>query len=318
MFNVMFTLRTMKFPSGEPVKARLKSSAAAAAASLSPSPVAVSTLSAFYNHEQVATMFVPTLLPQSGTNQGSTTSTGGKKKRGSNKNRANGGSNRSKNQGQQQQQPSSSHSGGINSNSNSNSKFQKSNGHNQKRHGSKEGTRQTNSPSTSPKTTPNTVSDVRPEPPAMNEEAFPSLPPSEDSFGAGNINKIEVEKVPDQRSDMDEDELFEKARGNAFSDSSSTATASTSSTPSSMMQPTVIMGGYAAALMRTAAPSVAPPLKTQKKPTSVVVKRDESKTNVKANSETKKQDRSSAGAGTPPAWGNGRSFADVLRPGQAV
>jgi hypothetical protein len=316
MFEVMLKLRTMKYPSGEPVMARLKSSAAA---SISPSSVSVATLSPFYNHEQVTTMFAPSLVPTPGTNLGSYL-TGAKKKRGSNKNKASGSS-RSKNPGQLlQQQQHPSHPSGISSKN----KFQKSNSPNQKRTGGKEGTRQSNLPSTSPKTTSNIVPDVRLEAPVMNEEAFPSLPPSEDSFASGNTNKIEVEKVPDQRSDIDEDELFEKGRGNAFSDSSSTATTSTSSTPSSM-QPNIIMGGYAAAVMRTAAPSgVAPSIKKQTKPTSVVVKRDESKAVARINDETtkkntqQKQTRSATVTVNPPAWGNGRSFADVLRPEQIV
>ena len=126
----------------------------------------------------------------------------------------------------------------------------------------------------SPKTSSgNTTADERPEPPELGEEDFPSLPVVEDdhllpcntsscsSIGS-HCNRIEVEKVPDQRSDVDEDELFVKAR--TGSDSSSTVTTSTSSTPSPAPSVTsTVLGGYAAALLKAAPVPVSTSTKTR-------------------------------------------------------
>lgn len=267
-------------------------------------------------------MFAPNLLlllPPQGANQTSSNSSGGRKKRGSN-NKNRGiivGSNKSKDQGQQQQQQLQQSIG------NNVQRPQKTNGQSPKRNGGKEGTSQSSS-SAPALSMAQKAPVVLPQPPAMDEQAFPSLPLPEDSFASGNINKVEVEKVPDQRSDIDDDELFEKTRGSVFSDSSSTATASTSSTPSPM-QPNVVMGDYAAALMKAAPPSAPTATKThQTKPTNVFIKQGTTAASSGRPMEKTKEHPQGKEASqppvsvTPPSWGKGRTFADVLRPEQTV
>ncbi|KAL3938416.1 MAG: hypothetical protein SGARI_001748, partial [Bacillariaceae sp.] len=208
MVDVMFRLRSQKFPSGEPVKARLKSSAAP---SVSPSPI---------NFVPTHTNFDPSLFAPMLTvnNQQQQSSGSGRKKR-SKKGQSNKGKN---NQQQQQQQNAKSQGNKANSGNQS-----KQNGKNDKATKKEE---------------------KRQEPPKMGEADFPSLPPMDENSN----KKIEVEKVPDQRSDYGDDEFDKGHRASGFSDSSSTATTSTASTPNPS-QPFVV-GGYAAALRKAAAP----------------------------------------------------------------
>lgn len=146
--------------------------------------------------------------------------------------------------------------------------------------------------------------------PSLGEEQFPALP-SDDHLSISE--KFEVEKVPEH------DELGKKNSG--ASDSSSTATTSTASSKSP--QPHIVMGGYAAALMKTATQQQVE--KSQK--TSTRIKQaDEKATNKNAKNAKPKEllqtdtatEKSAPVAVNvhPPSWGRG-TFADVLRSKEA-
>jgi hypothetical protein len=156
-------------------------------------------------------------------------------------------------------------------------------------------------------------------PPPLGEEAFPALPTEDESNTGGN--KV-VEKVPEDRP---EDE-YEKNRA-ANSDSASTATTSTSS--SACKQTNQAMGGYAAALLK--APKSQPavetkeqlqrqPQKETKKSTGEKAKKTQvnpKQTQQQVNPEMRNE-KSTPVVVSPPSWGGGRSFADVLKKEEAM
>jgi hypothetical protein len=151
-------------------------------------------------------------------------------------------------------------------------------------------------------------------PPPLGEEAFPALPTEDESNTGGN--KV-VEKVPEDRP---EDE-FEKNRA-ANSDSASTATTSTSS--STGKQTNQAMGGYAAALLKAPKSQSAVETKEQQQPQkeirkSTVKKAKETQENPKQTQpQVNQEKRNEKLTVSPPSWGGGRSFADVLKKEQAM
>jgi len=274
MFNVMMKLRTMKFASGDPVKARLKSSASASP--LTPNAVV-------YNPE-ISTMYAPHFNSGNGANSVS------RKKRSNNKGRNNTNGANSNNKSKNNQQ-----NGGITS---------------KRRNGKDANGRSSND---TPKSRPKTVVQ---KPPSMGESNFPSLPPTSD----GNSKPFQVEKVP-----MDDDMMrgSEKKHHSAsgFSDSSSTATTSTVSTPTEIAPNGVVSGGYAAALLRPAAPVPVVTKKPvaekprQQQPSSKKAKDSPKKATKSKDAKTELIESNQQPAVVtiqPPAWGQGRSFADIV------
>lgn len=283
MVDVMFKLRSKTFPSGEPVKSRLKSSAIT---NVSPSPFPIIPGSApSFDPAQMMTMFAPEL---SAGNQNN--SAVGKKKQ--NKGR------RSKRKGQHKQQQAN-HSNKQNGQASTN---------NCAAQGKRpEGKHQTPSQFTLSSAKPK-VEEKRQSPPKLGEDVFPQLPSAEEI----QTNKIEVEKVPDARSDADDDE-FEKHRNGGFSDSSSTVTTSTSSTPSpSQPHFAVVMGGYAAAARKPPAP--VPVVKKIQPKADPKTSSFRGKLGIKMTEKRKDIDDAHPPVNVqPPSWGGGRSFADILR-----
>lgn len=281
MFNVMMQLRTAKFPSGDSVKARLKSSATA-------SPL---TPNAVVYNPKISAMYAPQFNANTGGH------TNSRKKR-SNKGRNNnnlgvGGNNK----------PKYNQQGGANTS--------------KRRTNSKD---TINKPPVSIEGGKIRPKNVTQKPPSMGESNFPSLPPTSD----GISKPFRVEKVPE------DDEIrrsCEKERhaASGFSDSSSTATSSTASTPTANPPSDVVGGGYAAALLRPAAPApIAKKVSASEKPkqqqprssikkakviTKKVTKNAAEKT--VENSLTESKELPSV-ALQPPVWGKGRSFADIV------
>mmetsp|Transcript_2303 Transcript_2303/g.5475 ORF Transcript_2303/g.5475 Transcript_2303/m.5475 type:complete len:526 (-) Transcript_2303:55-1632(-) len=284
MFNVMMKLRTAKFPSGDSVKARLKSSATA-------SPL---TPNAVVYNPQLSMMYAP----QFNTNSGG--STNSRKKRSNNKGRSNNNNN---------------NNGG---NSNNKSKNNQQNGGNgSKRRGNKD----TNSKQTSSNDGSKTRSKkVTMKAPSMGVNNFPSLPPTSEE----NTKSVQVDKVV-MDGEMMKGCGKERNSASGFSDSSSTATTSTASTPTEA-PPSGVMSGYAAALLKPAAPvPVAPkkPVLAEKPRQQAHSPSKKTKDNAKkvtktkeAKTDDKKQPIESyeqpAVTVKPPSWGQGRSFADIV------
>lgn len=154
-------------------------------------------------------------------------------------------------------------------------------------------------------------------PPPLGEEAFPSLQTEDESNTGGN--KV-VEKVPEDRPDDE----FEKNRA-ANSDSASTATTSTSS--SACKQTNQAMGGYAAALLKAPKSQPAVETKEQQLPHKEIKKSagrkaKETQQNLKQTqqqvNQEKRNEKLTPVVVSPPSWGGGRSFADVLKKEQAM
>jgi len=347
MVNVMMNLRTKKFPSGEAVIARLKSSVSAATYS----PLSANAV--IYTHPKASTMYAPQFY----NNNSGATDDNRKKKRTSNYKARH--SNRDSNNG-----GSSSNSSNYDNKANIQQGVGNE-GHPMKRRNSKDKSSSLSqcSSSSSSKNNTNinnkavaTVEKVSQSPPSLGEAHFPSLPPSTDD----NSLPFQVEKVPT------EDEMMrggEKGRHLVGClDSSSTATTtSTSSTPtddtpgssnSSSSSSGVVPGGYAAALLRPAAPtlvnttattitSVKKVTESKRESSQLVAKQQQQRSSITTASNKSKdvensmQDHDknkvetssvsvsssdSASASDdqpvvsiqPPAWGRGRSFADVL------
>ena len=279
-------LRTAKFPSGDSVKARLKSSATA-------SPL---TANAVVFNPKISSIYAPQF---NSSNGGSGTS---RKKRSNNKGRSNNSNSNNNNGG----------------NSNTKSKNNQQNGSNtSKRRGSKDNTKQTSSNDASKTRTKKVTMKA----PSMGVSNFPSLPPTSD----GNSKPFQVEKVP-----MDDAMLQGCGKGRhsagGFSDSSSTATTSTASTPTEAPPSGVVSGGYAAALLKPAAPA---PVTTKKAVVSEKSRQQPRSPSRKAKENANKVAKSNEGkidelkqsiesndqpsvTVQPPAWGQGRSFADIV------
>ncbi len=287
MIHVLLELRSKKFPSGESVKARLKS---AVVLSTDGAPVDFR-----YTNTDAHMLFEAQIQGDKKTAQGNA---GKKRKSGANKGKSNAAQNKN------------AKGGKINGNtqrrSNSGTNVPKQNN---KKNGSKQEDR--------PKAPPQA-------PPSLGEDHFPSL--SNDDIM--NKNKIEVEKLPDQRP---EDEM-EKARTSSDSASTATTTSSSSSSKNAPSSSQQFIGGYAAALLKAAPPMKAKPVE-QKQPlsekTPISGKKDDKKSSplskdrntrkegAKKNTNKKAIDGQSTSAIAvsvqPPKWGGGLSFADVLR-----
>jgi hypothetical protein len=144
-------------------------------------------------------------------------------------------------------------------------------------------------------------------PPRFGEEQFPSLF-SDDHLDISE--NFEVEKVPEH------DELGKKNSGT--SDSSSTATSSTTSSKSP--QPHVVMGGYAAALLKDAAPQVHQEVQNTKQERK---KNTDKKLSVAQPKQIAPKEGANHGSAPvevkvhPPSWGRA-SFADILRSKEAA
>mmetsp|Transcript_21614 Transcript_21614/g.23132 ORF Transcript_21614/g.23132 Transcript_21614/m.23132 type:complete len:665 (-) Transcript_21614:326-2320(-) len=347
MVNVMMNLRTKKFPSGESVIARLKSSVSAA----THSPLSANAV--IYTHPKASTMYAPQFY----NNNSGATDDNRRKKRSSNYKARN--SNRDSNNG-----GSSSNSSNYDNKTNIQQGVGNE-GHPMKRNNSKDKSSSLSQCPSSSSSNNNTninnkavatVGKVSQSPPSLGEVHFPSLPPSTDD----NSLPFQVEKVPT------EDEMMrggEKGRHLVGClDSSSTATTtSTSSTPtddtpgssnSSSSSSGVVPGGYAAALLRPAAPtlvntttttttSVKKVTESKQESSQLVAKQQQQRSSIttasnknkgvensmqdhdKTKVETSSVSVSSSDSASasddqpvvsiqPPAWGRGRSFADVL------
>ena len=307
MLQVMFELRTKKFASGDPVKARVKSGVVVS--SDAPSiPLSISNPSSSqvvdYQHMMNSTSPGSRFGNNSGVRK--------------NKKKKNGSGSKNKNSSNKAKNTNNS-----NNRRNGNGKNKKGSGHDRSRQSPK----QKGSPtSSSNNTTTGTRSkddagrsdsDRRMEnsPPLLGEEQFPAL--SSDDLVDANTNKIEVETVPQDRP---EDDLEKKS---ANSDGASTATTSTSSSTSKQHT----LGGYAAALLKVApkplasSENVADSKHNGNKRNTVSKKKNDvsrgTNVSVKANdhgsSKTDSTANSTSVVVTPPSWGGGRSFADVLR-----
>ena len=301
MLQVMFELRTKKFASGEPVKARVKSGVVVS--SDAPSiPLSLSSQVVDYQH----------LMNSSSPGSRFSNNTGGRK----NKKKKNGSGSKNKN----------SSTKGKNSNNSNNrrsgsGKNKKGSGHDRSRQSPK----QKGSPTSSSNNTTTRSKDdagrsdsdrrLEDSPPLLGEEQFPAL--SSDDLVDGNTNKIEVETVPQDRP---EDDLEKKS---ANSDGASTATTSTSSSTSKQHT----LGGYAAALLKVApkpfssSENVTDSKHIGNKRSTVSKKKNDAsrdasvlvKANDQGNTQTDSTANSTSVVVTPPSWGGGRSFADVLR-----
>jgi len=341
MVSVMMNLRTKKFPSGDSVKARLKSSASAATHS------PLSATAVIYTHPKASTMYAPQFYNNDSGATDDSSNNGGsfsRKKRSSNYKGRN--SNRDSN------------NGGSSNNNNYDNKANNqqgvvNGGHQMKQRNSKD--KSSSLSQCSSFSSSNNISNIKAvttvekmlqSPPSMGEVHFPSLPPSTDD----NSLPFQVEKVPT------EDEMMrggEKGRHSlGCLDSSSTATttstssAPTDDTPSSSSNSGVVPGGYAAALLRPAAPTLVNTTTTStkkvtqpKRESSQLVSKEQQRSSITTtsnkskgaensmkNNDKNKVETSSLSSSDsasasddhpvvsiqPPAWGRGRSFADVL------
>ncbi|VEU38695.1 unnamed protein product [Pseudo-nitzschia multistriata] len=301
MFNVMMKLRTTKYPSGDSVKARLKSSASANSSS-TPTPNNI-----VFN-PNISTMFSPQF-----SNNGNMTAN-------SNSN----GNNHSRKKRSSNNKGRSSSSAGTNTNNKPKSNQQSMSGTSKRRNGKDESSlgRPPFPGTAGVKVAGNNSKKIQSKPPSMGESNFPSLPLSTD----GNSKPCQVEKVPTDHEMMRGCEKERNASG--FSDSSSTATTSTASTPTEAPPSGVVSGGYAAALLKPAAPT---PVSVKQKETKVVSQQqsvDKGKESSKKKDNKKSKDVKlstknvpssesisvdlPAVSVQPPAWGKGRSFADIV------
>lgn len=305
MFDIMMKLRTTKYPNGDSVKARVKSSVATASYSpLTPNSVVF--------NPKISTMHAPQFR-NNGTAANANSAggnTNSRKKRSSNnkgRNGNNGGASASgKSKGTQQSTANTS-----------------------KRRSGKEESSSVKPPlsgNTGVKNATGNKKKVAAKPPSMGESNFPSLPPTSE----GNSKPFTVEKVPT------EDEMLrscekERHAASGFSDSSSTATTSTASTPTEPPPTGIVAGGYAAALLKPAAPVPVAPKKVeakrdvpQKQQGSVKGeegnRRRGNKKGKDGNTVTQKSSPVPEPSTTeqptvsvqPPSWGKGRSFADIV------
>jgi hypothetical protein len=292
IINVMFELRKKKFASGEPVLARLKSGVVMN----SDSPA---NIGGFGNQ----------MYPSQPSSPNRYHNNSGRK----NKKKKNSPNKSTKIPAGNNDQIISG-----NNNQNKNGKAKNNNNSNRRNNGAKQ--KKVNGqekqikqePPRSPNNAPTETapSQHAPSSPTLGEEQFPALP-TEDAIT--NSNKFEVEKVPDQRSEDDYE------RHHANSDSASTATTSSSSSSSKQTLP---IGGYAAALLKSAPPQLeSRPVVAAKKVNEKSKKEPSSKVNSsEPSSQAPKQVTSEATESSsqpvdvqPPSWGRGRSFADVLR-----
>lgn len=328
MMSVMFALRAKKFASGERVQARLKSatvvltgSDAGAASSMpavpSLNPSHLLLMNPYYNNSN-----------NSNNNSGGRKNK--KKKNQSPKNKGNPINNNSNPNNNTSSNTNNSNKAKSNTNRRNNAGKQKKNN---VPSASPEGSEaQQQHPSTlepSLRRTPPTTQKTRLAPPALGEEQFPALPTE---FDEPTSNKIELEKVPDDERLEDDCSYDELEKNRAMSDGASTATTSSSSS-SSKPQTQPAIGGYAAALLKSAPK----PQPEESSSSRLVVAENGSKKGVEKKKTTKNDALSQESTSekqrsrpketfvvasskeltpvvvTPPSWGGGRSFADVLK-----
>ena len=286
MVDIMFELRQKKFESGEPVMARLKSGVAVNRDA--------ATNVVYFGSDMMMKQATQTTSNRQNNNGGRKN----KKKKNNNKSKQTTRSNNAQNNQNKSVTENKGKNNGGNNNrrSNNEGKQQKKPNEQQKQ---QDGNKSNNRKATTEQSPP----------PSLGEEQFPALP-SEDPLV--NSSKIEVEKVPEH------DDL---GKNPANSDASSTATTSTSSSKSP--QPHIVMGGYAAALMKAAKAKPQPVTsakdvagQTNNNKTS---KKNEKKTttNGEANTAAKPKatpvmEKLTPVNVQPPSWGRG-SFADILR-----
>ena len=314
-------LRTAKFPSGDSVKARLKSSALVASTSpLTPNSVVF--------NPNLSTMYLPQFHNNSNGPNG-------------NVNATNGGNNNSRKKRSSSNKGRSSNSNSPGSSTNANkpksSNQQSMTGTPKRRNGKDESpssgrpTLQGNAGVKVTTTSNNGKKRVMNRPPSMGESNFPSLPPTTD----GNSKPWQVEKVPTDDEMMQGCEKERNAASGGFSDSSSTATSSTASTPTEAPPSGFVTGGYAAALLKPAALIVAP-MTAKKAETKRVSQQQQPSAADKGKEGSKRRDNKKGKEGKiftksnnapsstsissdlpavsvqPPVWGKGRSFADIV------
>lgn len=295
MINVMFELRSKKFPSGESVKARLKTALAMNAD--------VSPVNFRFAQPDTPMLYAPQL-------QGNLAQHGNRRGNSRKKKNANNASSKAKTDGV-----------------NKNGKLAQSNYTNLRHRNNNfsDGTKQSNKKNRAKRQDGQGSGKILPRaPPSWGEGEFPSL--SSDDMNSNK--KIEVE-VPEHRPDDDDIE-----KPSSGSDSASTATTTSSSSSSknapASSQP---VGGYAAALLKTAPPTKAKPEEEEK--TDLLSRDMKETTEGSESAERKDQndveenvsqndgeatatsDSTAASVG-PPSWGGGRSFADVLRKQEAA
>mmetsp|Transcript_3930 Transcript_3930/g.8449 ORF Transcript_3930/g.8449 Transcript_3930/m.8449 type:complete len:608 (-) Transcript_3930:859-2682(-) len=319
IFNVMMKLRTAKFPSGDSVKARLKSSALVASTSpLTPNSVVF--------NPNLSTMYPPQFRSNSNGSNG-------------NVNASNGGNNNSRKKRSSSNKGRSSNSpgGSTNANKPKSSNQQSMSGTSKRRNGKDESpssgrpTLHGNAGVKVTTTSTNSKKKVMAKPPSMGESNFPSLPPTTD----GSSKPWQVEKVPTDDEMMQGCEKERNAASGGFSDSSSTATSSTASTPTEAPPSGFVTGGYAAALLKPAALIVAP--MTAKKAETKGVSQQQQPSDAEKGKEGSKRRENKKGkeeqiftksnnapssksissdppavSVQPPVWGKGRSFADIV------
>lgn len=331
MFNVMFELRAKRFPSGEPVMARLKSGVAM---NSDASPVAYQ----YITHADPM-IYAPQLhsIPPTApvaSKKNSLPVTGKKKKN----NTSNGASGH---------KPKAMNGGAAGAPRGNKGK----NGNAQRRNSNKSAGGATRKGSSQRQGDARLLQQAKlyasPQiPPSLGEDQFPSLGPGDDQL-LSKKKVVEVETVPEGREEED------KLRGS--SDSGSTATSSSASSESKpttesqrqgVVQPQLPMGGYAAALLKAAPPAPKPKTVAPEKST----KSAEGPANNSSNKNNNKKDKNSknghqnhssndskksekkitvtqkvepkvipnnakeqTSATKVSSWHGGRSFADVLR-----
>jgi hypothetical protein len=194
-----------------------------------------------------------------------------------------------------------SRSNRSNSTQSKNAKEKKANGSRQNNGGKqKKGNGQEQQQKQESKSNQNRNASSHRSPPRFGEEQFPALP-HDDHLDISE--KFQVEKVPEH------DELGKKNSGT--SDSSSTATSSTSSSKSP--QPHVVMGGYAAALLKDTAPMPQQQVHQKVQKTKQERKMNTDKKLFMAQPEQTAPKEAPVEVNVqPPSWGRA-SFADILR-----
>lgn len=180
---------------------------------------------------------------------------------------------------------------------------------------------------------PSTPKEVQqPEPPAFGEDHFPSL-----LFN--NSNKVELDMdeatalkdrvTEEEDKDVEDDDYDEEERksssGKAMSDAASTATMTSSSSSSESTGKKGLVGGYAAALLKAAPASHLQPKFSEPVPAVETKKIAEMgledklqavETSMSDESQPQQEEEEEVATPmviTPPAWGGGKSFADVLK-----
>jgi hypothetical protein len=276
----MFELRKMKFASGEPVNARLKSGVV-------------------MNSD--IPCFVPMYPPQS-SSPNRYYNTGGrknkKKKNSPNKSRTNNNNAQNK-------------TGKVKSNNNNGTR--RNNGGKQKKaNGLERPPLQKQEGPSSPNASKEKAPSQQVPPPTLGEEQFPALPTEESTI---NSTKVEVEKVPEHRpeDDLSYEEL-EKNRANSDSASTATTTSSSSSKQQAMGGYAAALLKTAPPKTQTMEKEKRP-TKADKIEKKTESKGKESKFALPKEESTKAVETFEPVPVSvqPPSWGGGRSFADVLR-----